>query len=398
MIEDLEVRKVNGEQIAKTKNIKPFGKGWIVPSQTKNNYYIVNELFRCNCPDFQRRGRFCKHVHAVQFYLMGIRKTNLAEPVKERKITYPQDWKSYNKAQIKEIKLFDEFLKDLIQIIEEPKYVFGRPPLSLKETLFCAIQKVYSQLSSRRAFSLYENAINKKQINKAPHFNAVSKLLNREDITLLLQKLIEITAKPLKSVETKFAIDSTGFRTRCFGQYAEEKFNMKRRHKWIKVHAISGVKTNIITSVKITNEYVSDSPQFKDLVKSTAKNFTINEVSADKGYSSRANHQLVAELGGTPFILFKKNAKGMSKGFRAWGKMYHYFQFNREEFLKHYHKRSNAESVFSAMKKKFGDTLKSKNHTAQTNEMLCKIIAYNITVLIQEMHELGIKPDFLHLK
>ena len=46
------------------------------------------------------------------------------------------------------------------------------------------------------------------------------------------------------------------------------------------------------------------------------------------------------------------------------------------------------------IKTKFGDKLKSKNETAQKNELLCKLIAHNIVVLIHEMHELGIKPDF----
>lgn len=52
------------------------------------------------------------------------------------------------------------------------------------------------------------------------------------------------------------------------------------------------------------------------------------------------------------------------------------------------------ESTFASIKRKLGDTLKSKKDTAQINELLCKIIAYNITVLIQEMYELGIKIDF----
>ena len=34
------------------------------------------------------------------------------------------------------------------------------------------------------------------------------------------------------------------------------------------------------------------------------------------------------------------------------------------------------------------------NRAAQINELLCKMIAYNITVLIQEMHELGIEAEF----
>jgi hypothetical protein len=58
------------------------------------------------------------------------------------------------------------------------------------------------------------------------------------------------------------------------------------------------------------------------------------------------------------------------------------------------HKRSNVESTFGAIKKKFGDKLKSKNRVAQENELLCKLIAYNMTVVIHEMFELGIKPDF----
>lgn len=40
---------------------------------------------------------------------------------------------------------------------------------------------------------------------------------------------------------------------------------------------------------------------------------------------------------------------------------------------------------------------KSKSFTAQKNELLCKVIAHNIVVLIHEMHELGIKPDFNNL-
>jgi len=35
--------------------------------------------------------------------------------------------------------------------------------------------------------------------------------------------------------------------------------------------------------------------------------------------------------------------------------------FNREEFLEHYRKRSNVESVFSMMKGKFGDSVRLKS-------------------------------------
>ncbi|WP_428366907.1 transposase [Methanoregula sp.] len=77
--------------------------------------------------------------------------------------------------------------------------------------------------------------------------------------------------------------------------------------------------------------------------------------------------------------------------------MYHYFQLNKDEFMEHYHKRSNVESTNAAIKRKFGKTLKSKNQIAQVNELLAKIIAYNLTVVIHEMYENGIEPNFIHL-
>ena len=85
-------------------------------------------------------------------------------------------------------------------------------------------------------------------------------------------------------------------------------------------------------------------------------------------------------------------------GSALWKKMYHYFQLNRDEFMEHYHKRSNIEATNAAIKRKFGETLKSKNPTAQVNELLAKIIAYNLTVVIHEMYENGINPEFLHLE
>jgi transposase len=70
--------------------------------------------------------------------------------------------------------------------------------------------------------------------------------------------------------------------------------------------------------------------------------------------------------------------------------------FRKQELLTHYHKRSNVESTFSMMKRKFGDSLRSKTDVAMVNETLCKILCHNLVVLIHEMFELGIDPVFTH--
>lgn len=74
--------------------------------------------------------------------------------------------------------------------------------------------------------------------------------------------------------------------------------------------------------------------------------------------------------------------------------MCHYYAFNREAFLNHYHKRSNAESVFSVVKARFGDAVRSKGDTGQINEVLRKVLCHDICVLVQSIHELGIEPVF----
>jgi len=74
--------------------------------------------------------------------------------------------------------------------------------------------------------------------------------------------------------------------------------------------------------------------------------------------------------------------------------MFHYYQYKRDEFLAHYHKRSNGETVFHMIKAKFSTRLRSKGDTAQVNEALCKVLCHNICVLIQSMFEFGIVPTF----
>jgi len=395
----MEMRQIRGMQIAraKTKMIKPVKDGgWLVQSQTdKDRIYKVDEEFMCDCPDSQMHKTTCKHAYAVRYYIKTETDTPQGVMVKEKRISKPQAWAAYRKSQTNEVKMFDELLSDLVENIEEPAQDMGRPRVPLKSSLYCAIQKVYSQLSSRRAYSLYKHSESREQIGAAPSYNVVNIALNRADLTPILRELITLSAAPLKAVETDFAIDSSGYRTDNFGQYCDEKYKMSQKHKWLKAHICTGVKTNVITAVEITGEGGADSPQFAPLVATTAQSgFNMQEVSADKAYSSRANYQTVQDVGGRAYIPFKSNATGKSLGSRLWRKMFLYFQLNQDEFYQHYHKRSNVESTNSMVKAKFGDRIRNKNPIAQENELLCKFIAHNIVVLIHESFELGVKIDF----
>lgn len=144
--------------------------------------------------------------------------------------------------------------------------------------------------------------------------------------------------------------------------------------------------------MRILDKDSGDAPQFAPLVRETAKTFAIGEVSADKAYASIENFEAVAECGGQAFIAFKSSHTGGVGG--TFGKMFHWFQYKRDEYMAHYHKRSNVETTFSMVKRKFGDSIRSKTDAAMTNEVLCKFIAHNLCVLNHEECELGIQAEF----
>ena len=309
--------------------------------------------------------------------------------------TYPQDWEAYNQAQTQEKILFMELLNELTSNIPPQKYKGnGRPPTDIGEMIFSICLKVYLDFSSRRIESDIRMAKQLGYISHVPHFNTILKYLNNPTLAQIFKELITLSALPLKQVEENFTVDASGFSTSMFQRWFNVRTGNSEKRLFKKAHLFSGVKTNIITSVEVTDGYTHDSLMFPNLLHDTAKNFDIKEVTADMGYSSRENLGLVSKIGAIPFIPFKKNTRSRAGGFAIWNAMYRYFKDNKEDFMQHYHKRSNAESVFSMIKRKQGCNLRTKNDIAQINEIMCKCLVHNICVLIQEMFELGIKIDF----
>ena len=98
-----------------------------------------------------------------------------------------------------------------------------------------------------------------------------------------------------------------------------------------------------------------------------------------------------------PFVPFKSNTLEPTEA-GAWARMYHLFMYRREEYMAHYHKRSNIETAFSMIKGKFGSSLRSRNDVGQINKALCKVLCHNICVLVQAIHNMGIEVDFFDVQ
>lgn len=312
-----------------------------------------------------------------------------ALPKKPRK-TYKQEWRPYTAAQTNEKRLFGVLLRELCGGVEEPLQTFGRPRALVSDMLFSVVCLVYEGVPGRRLMTDLGEAHAKGYLTRPPHFNTITKYLDQEMLTAYLRDLITQSSLPLKAVETSFAVDSSGFSSGRFVRWFNKRYGKEQdNHDWIKAHIMVGTTTHTITAVEVSGRHAHDSPFFKTLVNATALNFKLSEVTGDKAYSSRANLRLVKKHGGEPYIAFKDNARGDGKC-EVWNKVFHYYSLHKEEYMKHYHRRSNVESVFSAVKRRFGEHLPRRTDTAQINELLCKLLCHNICVLIQSMFELGI--------
>ena len=381
---------------------------YVVPSQSGNGFYRVrlngglDGSETCTCPDFEERFAPCKHILFVRLWLSSPGGTTLTDQVEVRprrpRVRSPR----YSLAQQEEGRLLPALLRELAAGVSEPvrdPHRAGRPPIPLRDQVFCAVQKVYLGKSART--SRYNRVIAQKeqQIERTPYFDVVSKFLCRPESTPILEDMLARSALPLRNVETRCAIDSTGFRTTKFHYYREEKYNPTRKNVWLKAHALVGIRTHTVLALEISEGTAGDSPRFAILLERAMKaGFQLNEVLADRAYNSRKNFDVADDLGLTAIIPFKSNQTGHAKGSPAYHKMFRYFTYHREEFDEHYRDRANVEVTFGAIKQKIGETIWSRNFNAQVNELYCKLIAHNITMLVQAMYMIGILPDFLQPK
>lgn len=388
-------REQKGRDIATHRALERKGQLWEVPSQSGKRKYTVDlEKPSCTCPDFALRGLKCKHIYAALYTITPpAEASNITTVRSTGRVTYRQDWSAYNVAQTTEKAFFQALLFDLCQGIAPPVQHMGRPRLPLQEMVFSAAFKVYALVSTRRFMTDLAEAQAKGYLTVVPHYNSLLNYFDQADLSSILRDLIEESSLCLKTVEVDFAVDASGFSTARSARWSTAR-NAQERHEWMKVHLMCGVKTNIVTSVQITAGYAHDSPQFRPLVLATARHFQLGDVPADKAYSSKENLELVTKQGGTPYVPFKRNTTGEGGGSTLWEKLWHVYQYHREDFFTHYHKRSNAESTMWMLKSKFGEHIRSRTETAMVNELLCKILCHNICVVIQSMYELGIEPTF----
>ena len=180
--------------------------------------------------------------------------------------------------------------------------------------------------------------------------------------------------------KVNLALDASGMR--IVGRSIWYSIRIKKeiiRREFDKVHIAIGLDVLFVFNWRISDGKRHDSPFFRLLI---APIELLGLVLADRGYSSRANVQLVANRKGAAFIPFKKNATGRSKSKPAWKMLFWIWDRFKTIFENIYHQRSKIESVFHALKQRYGEELHCKTKGMRRKEMALRFIAYNTRLFI----------------
>ncbi len=396
------LRRQKGREIAAAGNIRRDDRGFTVPADTGVGSYFVDleGTGYCSCDDWHVRQRVCKHIFAVLLDTGLL--DDLDGEVDEALPRYRQSWASYTAAQVAEGRLFPTLLRELCNTVPQPPQAMGRPRLPLGDMLYACCMKVYSTVSTRRAMSSIADGVEGGLLEAAPSHSAVIRYLENPELRPIIRALLQQSALPLRSIEDNFAVDSTGFSALAYERYFDHKWGgRKRMSKWVKLHAMCGVLTNVITDADATFMSSNDAPYLRPFLDTTAQHFNVREVYADKAYSSRANLHAIDDLGATPYIPFGKRATPRPNNKYSfkhqydplWERLLLHFRLHADDFNLRYHLRSNVETTFMAVKSKFGDRVRSRTPNAMVNEALLKCLAYNITVVIKAIYALGLEGE-----
>jgi transposase len=216
--------------------------------------------------------------------------------------------------------------------------------------------------------------LEKLGLSRLPEVSTIKKYAKRisEDLLdYLLSYCIAFTGKD----SLKTAVDSTGFKLQDGSYHYRKRLGIATEYKKnVKSSTIIDTDLQLILSVKFRKNPAHDIKDFKSLVRNAQAIREIEIVTADKGYDSEENRDFVINEIEAECQIPLKQELGVHPGF-----------YRKRFVLKEekYHQRSKIETVFSVVKRVFGEIIYAKNWLMQKKEMLFRLITYNLYRLVK---------------
>jgi len=205
-------------------------------------------------------------------------------------------------------------------------------------------------------------------LRRVPHYTTIQKFSERVSYELMNDLVSELSVK--KSITV--IGDGTGFNvTNPSHHYMSVIRKFTGQHYHIKspvnIVLLADLKSKKILRVNISPTKTHEAKLARELIN----NLNCKEFIYDKGLDSQEIRNNLIKQGIKPIIPYRKNNKKIKP-------------INQ----KRYKQRNNAESIISAIKRVYGNTIQNKKPQNQKKQTILKIINYNITKTIKNLKKL----------
>jgi hypothetical protein len=289
-----------------------------------------------------------------------------------------RNWKNYNESLVRRGEILLDFdvidnwdyeLKEMNEGKEGRKFVY---PDSFIRLL--GYMRAYFHLPYRQTEGVVrEHASNK--LPSIPHYSNINRRINRLDI-----KINEDNMKSsVHDDNFVITIDSTGVKVTNRGEWIRHKWHIKRGY--LKIHVAADIKSKRIVSLEVTSEEVHDGKVLPKLIDDITikQNKEIDMTIADGAYDNNNNFQILSFKGIKPGIKVRKNSRCRKTNHYLRNKTVKMQKNNLQQWKDSvsYGQRWIAETVFSCMKRMFGEYVTAIRLENMIKEIMLKASLYN---------------------
>ena len=290
-----------------------------------------------------------------------------------RLLLHMVNWSSYNKSLVRrgqvilDFDVLDSWYSELDSMNDGKRGAQYHYPDSFIQLL--GYMRVYFHLPYRQAEGVVmAHASNK--VPSIPNYSTISRRVNSQDISISERREV--------GNDIIIAVDSTGIKVANRGEWMRHKWHVRRGY--LKIHVAVDIKNKKIISLEVTSEEVHDGKMLKKLIDNASANNNVKGALADGMYDSNKNFRYLSKNHIKAGIKTRSNSKVRPTNCndRNMSVIRQQTDFKRWKRSVSYGQRWMAETVFSSIKRTFGEYLTARKFQNMTKELILKASLYNM--------------------
>jgi hypothetical protein len=282
------------------------------------------------------------------------------------------NWHNYNESLVRrgevilDFDVIDSWDNELDYMNNGKEGASYRYPNSFVQLL--GYMRAYFHLPYRQAEGVVRDHASNK-LPSIPDYSTINRRVNKLDIRI---------NKRIGNDDIVIVLDSTGIKVTNRGEWLPHKWNIRKGY--LKIHVAVDIKKKKIVSLEVTTEEVHDGMMLKKLIENAAENNDVKRVIADGAYDNKENFRYLSDNGIEAAIKVRKNSsanKITDSHPRNIVVLQQLKNFEKWKDSVSYGYRWIAETVFSSIKRMFGECVSARKYSNMVKEMMLKASLYN---------------------